>query len=146
MHNEDCFHLGIKALIQDTGSNILLLKVNTNELKKYSGDPYWDIPGGRLQVGDDIESTIRREINEETGIIKINSFTFFSAVLSNIRIPVGNSTVGLILFTYLCFIENSTSITLSNEHTEYGWFSPKDAAKLLEVKYPLEFTEKLRII
>lgn len=146
MHNEDCFHLGIKGLIQDKVGNILLLKVNIKELKKYSGDSYWDIPGGRLQIGDNIESAIRREIKEETGITKINSLTFFSAVLSNIRIPVENSTVGLILFTYLCFVEKSTSITISNEHTEYGWYTPKDAAKLLEVKYPPEFTEKLQII
>lgn len=144
MANEDTFHLGIKALIQDNDKKLLLLKVNVAELKKYSGEPYWDIPGGRMQLGDTIESALLREIKEETGITAIKSYDIFLGVLSNIRIPVGEKTVGLILHTYLCSVDQISEIQLSNEHIEYGWFYPKEAASLLEVKYPLEFTKKLK--
>jgi hypothetical protein len=49
--NEDFFHLGIKALIKNADGKILLLKVNTAKLKDFHGEPYWDIPGGRVQNG-----------------------------------------------------------------------------------------------
>jgi 8-oxo-dGTP pyrophosphatase MutT (NUDIX family) len=139
---EDCFHLGVKALIQNENNQILLLKVNLAKLKG-TKEAYWDIPGGRVQQGDDVVSTLRRELKEETGITNIKQFTPFSMVLSNIRIPVGDGDVGLILAAYLCEAEKDSTINISDEHTEYRWFAPVEAAQLLRVKYPPEFTEKL---
>ncbi len=100
---EDEFHLGIKAIIRNEEGKILLLKVNLKTLKGYQGEPYWDIPGGRIHKDSTIEETLRREVQEETGITTIESFTPFTMVLSkNIRIPVGDKTVGLILSSYIC--------------------------------------------
>ena len=142
--NEDCFHLGVKAIIRNSSNKILLLKVSTANLKSYKGEPYWDIPGGRIQRGSSIDETLKREIFEETGITDIKSFIPFSMVLSNnIRIPVDNGTVGLILSAYICDVGNIENIKLSEEHTEFGWFDPGKASKLLEVKYPREFVEKI---
>src|SRR5665213_3156223 len=101
---EDLFHLGIKALIQNSEGKILLLQVNLAKLKG-TKKAYWDIPGGRIQKGESVELTLQRELAEETGISKIRKVSPFSMVLSNIRIPVGKSDVGLILATYLCEID-----------------------------------------
>lgn len=139
--NEDCFHLGVKALIRNREGKILLLKVNTANFKIPS-PAYWDIPGGRIHRGSTIEETLRREVEEETGITDIRSFTPFSMVLSNIRIPDGETTVGLILGAYLCEVE-AAEIRISDEHLDFSWFSPKEAGKLLEFKYPKEFTDKI---
>ena len=87
-----------------------------------------------------------REVSEETGITSIKAFEPFSMVLSDIRIPVGNKTVGLILSSYVCEVEEIKDIKLSEEHTEFKWFKPKEAAKLLEFKYPKEFTEKINLL
>lgn len=144
MPNEDRFHLGIKALIRNTEGKVLLLKVNVRALRKYNGEAYWDIPGGRIQVGDSIESALRREIHEETGLTEVVTFSFFTASLANIRIPLDKETVGLVLFTYLCEIDGSQPITISDEHTESRWFSPNEAAELLRVKYPDDFVVKVR--
>ncbi len=62
-------------------------------------------------------------------------------VLSKIRIPTDEGDVGLILAIYECHIDESQPIKLSEEHTEFSWFNPIEAAKLLEVKYPKEFTD-----
>lgn len=62
-------------------------------------------------------------------------------VLSNLRIPVGKDSVGLILSVYQCAIPSDTEITLSDEHIAYRWFTQKEAARLLGVKYPEEFCE-----
>jgi 8-oxo-dGTP diphosphatase len=138
---EDNFHLGVKALIQNNKKQVLLLKVNLAKLKE-TKEAYWDIPGGRIQKGDTVEQTLKRELEEETGISHINKFIPFSMVLSNIRIPVGPGSVGLVLASYLCEVD-ADKVRLSSEHTEYKWFTPDEAAKLLSVKYPPEFTDKL---
>lgn len=67
----------------------------------------------------------------------------FLMTLSNIRIPVGDTTVGLILSAYICDVEKVDLIKLSEEHTEYNWFEPEDASELLKVKYPIEFVDRI---
>lgn len=141
---EDKFHLGIKAIIQKGDGKILLLKTNPKQLKGFSGEPYWDIPGGRIKKNSSIEETLLREIEEETGITTIKKFSPFVMVLSkNIRIPVGKETVGLILSSYICKVNKLPNIKISNEHTEYGWFTLIEAKDLLSFKYPKEFVDKL---
>lgn len=139
--NEDVFHLGIKALVRNKKGEILLLKVNKETLGGYNGDPYWDIPGGRIQKGDTVEETLIREVEEEIGIKEVTDIKPINMVLSNIRIPLKDGEVGLILSIYECNIDNKQAFTLSEEHAEYGWFAPKKAAKLLAFKYPSEFTK-----
>lgn len=143
---EDLFHLGIKALIRNKKGDILLLKTNTRQLKGYDGKAYWDIPGGRIEKGDTVKNTLKREIEEETGIKEVKNIKPFDMVLSNIRIPRENSDVGLILSIHKCEVEKTTDIKLSEEHTEAKWFPPKKAARLLEFKYPKQFTDKIKML
>lgn len=140
---EDNYHLGIKAIIINKKHQILLLKVDTSSFGKSTKKPYWDIPGGRVQRGDDVEQTLLRELQEETGITKVLSFKPFSMVLSNIRIPIDGQDVGLILAAYICEVDDTNKIKLSGEHTEYNWFNKSEAAELLKVKYPDEFIDNL---
>jgi 8-oxo-dGTP pyrophosphatase MutT (NUDIX family) len=139
--SEDSFHLGIKALIRSDSGEVLLLQVNPAKLHGERRN-YWDLPGGRVQKGHSILENLKREVAEETGISDIKSTEELGMVLSNIRIPVGKSeTVGLILGIYQCKIVGDSNVTISDEHVTYGWFAPKDAAKLLAVKYPKHFCE-----
>ena len=146
--NEDLFQLGIKALIVNSEGEILLLKVNKEMLKGFSGDPYWDIPGGRIHRGSTVEETLKREVEEETGITNITRTAPLAMVLSNIRIPWNNSDTGLILSVYVCEVEvnEPAEVILSDEHTEFRWFEPKEAGALLQIKYPKEFTEKISVL
>lgn len=141
---EDIFHLGIKALIRNSAGQILLLKVNKVKLKGYQGEAYWDIPGGRIQKDSTVDETLKREVEEEIGVKEISNIKPFSMVLSKIRIPQNNGSAGLILGAYTCQIPENIEIKISDEHTEYKWFSPTEASKLLEVKYPIEFTQKIK--
>ena len=140
---EDIFQLGIKALITNGAQKILLLKVNTEKLTGYTGEAYWDIPGGRIERGSTINETLRREVEEEIGIKNIEIIRPFTMVLSNIRIPFQTSDTGLILYISECRAPEPVEINLSEEHSEYGWFSQSDAAQLLTYKYPAEFTDKI---
>ncbi|MCA9389936.1 NUDIX hydrolase [candidate division WWE3 bacterium] len=143
---EDCFHLGIKAIIQNETGNILLLKTNPDQLRGYEGEGYWDIPGGRIHKDSTIEETLRRELKEETGITSIKTISPFKMVLSNIRIPMNDAgeSVGLILSAHICTVDSAETITLSHEHIASQWFDPTEAAHLLEHIYPIEFTQAIR--
>lgn len=140
---EDTFHLGIKALIRNQAGQILLLKVNYAKLTGNNIEPYWDIPGGRIQRGETVSDTLQREVTEETGITQIDQFEPLGMVLSNIRIPVDQSDVGLILSIYQCSVKKDQIVKISDEHVEFGWFNPHEAAQLLKIKYPPEFTSRI---
>lgn len=139
----DIFHLGIKALIQNKKGEILLLKVNPEVLGGNKYGAYWDIPGGRVQKSDTIEETLKREVEEETGINKIKNINRITTVVSNIRIPQNEGDVGLILSIYSCEVDFDGKLELSDEHSKHKWFDPQEAARLLKVKYPPEFTQKI---
>jgi 8-oxo-dGTP pyrophosphatase MutT (NUDIX family) len=141
--NEDTFQLGVKALIMNAEQKILLLKVNVEKLTGYSGVAYWDIPGGRIHRNSSVEETLKREVEEETGIKVIENIKPFAMVLSNIRIPVGSSDCGLVLASYICTIREPISVRLSEEHTEYDWVTVSKAAELLSYKYPQVFIDQL---
>lgn len=137
------FHIGIKALITNSEGEILLLQVNVDKLKNKDLGAYWDIPGGRIEQDGNVEVTLKREMLEETGINEIESFSFFHASIANIEIPTEDGIVGLALFIYKVNVKDGTGIKISDEHVKYEWFTPKEAALLLKVKYPHDFTNRL---
>lgn len=141
---EKIYHLGIKALIRNQSGEVLLLKVNQEKFKNPKPGSYWDIPGGRVLNGHTIEETLRREIEEETGLTTLESFEPIDTVVSNIEIPLeGEQKAGLVLSIYNCHLRSELKVRLSEEHTECSWFSPEEAAHLLSYKYPASFTEKV---
>ena len=53
------FQVGVKGAIVSDGQVLLLKREN-----RWSG-VFWDVPGGRMEGGEDIEETLRRELREE---------------------------------------------------------------------------------
>lgn len=144
MSKEKLFYVGIKALIRNGEGKFLLLKASTRN-HSVNTDPYWDIPGGRIEEGAGALETLRREIEEETGINRIQDPEFFTAVISHHQIPFENSrTAGLVLMVYTAQIPPGSSIKLSLEHTAYEWVDGREAAIRLSNKYPEEFTTPLK--
>lgn len=141
--NEQKFHLGIKALVMNSKNEILVLKANPAELKG-AQKVHWDLPGGRIHEGDAIEDTLQREVEEELGMRDISIVSHFDSFISNIKIPIDDGHVGLILFVYLCKIKNTKQkFKLSFEHTEYKWASINESKKLLAYKYPKSLIKNL---
>lgn len=142
MSKEKLFHVGVKALIENEEGKILLLKAPGWEKAKTKA--HWDIPGGRIQEGQTIEAALSREIEEETGVKKIEYSEFFTAIISNHQIPHKDIMLGLVLMVYRVKIPKSSKIKLSEEHTDYEWVDKKEATKRLAYKYPSEFTNLLK--
>ena len=51
------------GLLQD-GNNVLLIQRNNTRFY----DRYWAFPGGRVESNENLESAIRRELQEEVGV------------------------------------------------------------------------------
>lgn len=136
------FQLGIKGLIRNKESKILLLFKGFNDSQKFGRKPDWDIPGGRIEEVSSIEETLKKEIKQETGIKNFKKKGLFYAVVSNYWFEDVNC--GLILFIYEIVPVGKFEIKLNHEHAKFGWFDKDEAAKLLSVKYPNDFIEKIK--
>lgn len=136
------FFIGVKALIENSEGELLLLLADVTTHSKNT-EPYWDIPGGRIEAGDSLVGTLQREIEEETGITELNiAPQQLTTVLSNHETPLDNGkTAGLVLVVYRVAIETDVKIILSDEHERYEWVNKSEAAKRLRNKYPASFTE-----
>ncbi len=99
-----------KVVIID-GDEILLLK-RSNYLKKHKGE--WDLPGGHLHIGEDIEAGLKREVYEETGLsIEGPEFVF----------KKGNDSFFIVKSKY-------SEITLSKEHRSWARKKADEISKL----------------
>jgi 8-oxo-dGTP diphosphatase len=125
---EDLFHLGIKLLVLNGEGRVLLLRFPSG---------HWDLPGGRVQRGEDVLQTLARELYEETSLrIGARRVEYVGAHLSAVRIPVDEGSVGLIFFLYRCAWEGVPQVRLSAEHAALCWATPAEAAGALQDRLP----------
>ncbi|HEY1383595.1 MAG TPA: NUDIX hydrolase [Dongiaceae bacterium] len=97
------------------GGKVVLLKNERDE---------WELPGGRLEAGEDPVSCLQRELDEELGIAaKID------ALLDCWRYPVlPTREVLIVTFGVLPMAERE--LRLSDEHKELGLFAPAEIGGL----------------
>ncbi len=128
---EQLFQIGIKAIIRNDENQILLLK----------NKDYWDIPGGRIDQGEDIETTLLRELNEEIGVNHIAQKQLWDVVKSVKQLPYGNMMTSLMLIVY-CVQLPADQIPHSCEPgAVLHWVSSEEAANRLKNKYPDSFCQ-----
>ena len=114
-----------KVVIIDDNDRVLMLK-RSGYMDKYAGE--WDLPGGHIQVGEDFQTGMKREVKEETDL-DISNPEFIEKIDN--------------LDFYSC-LYNGEPIKISHEHTEYKFFSKNEldsggkfekvAIKALEMK------------
>lgn len=113
MNNKTDFKVIVCAAILNKENKIFLARRKPE--KKLGG--FWEFPGGKLEWGEELESALKREINEELGIsISIKK-------LLHIKPYVYDHGAVLILF-YLCNYE-SGDISLK-DHDTFEWCSAQD--------------------
>lgn len=121
--------VGVKAFIKNAEGKYLFLK----RVHAYEGntEPKWDIPGGRINPGEELLVALKREIFEETGLELIGEprVLFAQDILRN----AGKHTVRV---TYAAQVAEGGQIVLaSDEHSEFRWVTLEEAQNLYHDTY-----------
>lgn len=112
---QDRFTASVAAIVRNGDGKILLLN---HILRPYSG---WGFPGGFIDHGEQAEDAIRRELDEETGIVLYDLELF--------RVRIVGAHVEIL---YRARTKDTARVN-SSEIIELGWFAaddlPKDLSK-----------------
>lgn len=99
----------VGCLVRDQAGKVLLVRHHKRG---------WEIPQGRVEVGESLLDALHREILEETGVeVELGQL---AAIWSKISQPTA------IIFNFLARYK-SGSLQTSEESPELGWFAPDDA-------------------
>ena len=119
-------------IIIEKDNKYLLIKRADNEKKEHQGN--WECPGGKLEEGESFEDAALREAKEETNLdIKIIRIIK--------KIDANNETQAVV---FLASIEN-TDIKISEEHSEFGWFTYEELNILQPITYKDFFLELIKL-
>ena len=111
--------LTVKAVVCEPSGKILLLKRNSKDINGGK----WDLPGGGVDEGEEIDVALKRELQEETGLeAEIGSLLRISEFFRQ-NGDVLEEKRGV---RYLAFVEND-KVSLSHEHSDFLWLKPEEA-------------------
>ncbi|HSD55640.1 MAG TPA: NUDIX hydrolase [Candidatus Saccharimonadales bacterium] len=103
-------------VFNDQGQMLIVKRSSTDQF--HAGA--WDLPGGRVEHGEDITAAVQRETQEEVGIGLGSPVLIFAT--SDMR---EGTTKTWVFFTQEV-APQWDSIELSHEHDEYKWISPSE--------------------
>lgn len=112
--NEIGFGIALRAAIFHQGKILLLLRSRPSK----GEDGFWELPGGRMNLGECYEEAVKREVYEETGlkIRVLRPLNVFDA-----KRDIDTQVVGI---TFLCNLESDDmEVLLSDEHLDSEWVS-----------------------
>ena len=108
------FPVSVKGIVYQDGK-VVLLKNERDE---------WELPGGKLELGEAPELCVVREIEEELGLVAKTGPLLDSWVY---HIYEG---VDVLILTYGCYSTPFSAVTHSPEHKAVGLFSPEEVKTL----------------
>jgi 8-oxo-dGTP pyrophosphatase MutT (NUDIX family) len=102
-------------------------------LVRRSDDGYWELPGGRVEVGESASAAVVREVAEETGVtIKVNGLAGIYSDPGHVLVyPHGE---GVYQQFAVCFHAFSPARDAQPDHEETvaaAWFDPEHATQLV---------------
>lgn len=107
--------ISVKGIMINSQGKTLLLK-NTRNL--------WELPGGRIEKGEQPEETLKREIREELGIeitIQRLNDTWIYEVFKEQYI---------LIVTFEVTYEPKEEMKINEEHIDMGWFTWEEIEQL----------------
>jgi 8-oxo-dGTP pyrophosphatase MutT (NUDIX family) len=109
------FPVSVKGVAVQDGK-VLLLENERDE---------WELPGGKLEIGEDPSDCVVREVGEETGW-RVTAGPLLDCWQYHIR-----SGRDVVIVTYGCHVLSTDPPVLSNEHKRAGLFALADVPGLV---------------
>ncbi len=103
------FSVSVKGVVLDSRQRVLLLKNEREE---------WELPGGRIEIGESPEDCVAREIAEETQW-KVAT----GPILDTWMYYIDEVERHVFIVTYGCYPVSDIAPVLSHEHKEIGLFA-----------------------
>jgi 8-oxo-dGTP diphosphatase len=115
-----------KAVVLNQDNKLLALRRSRTDTRR---PLQWDLPGGWVDEGENIEQAVVREIREEAGIatqINAHNLVFVEQAVKEDH---------QVIWLFFGCKADIGGVKLSSEHEEYTWFSLDEAIDKYE--YPL---------
>ena len=109
--------VGVAAVVTNADGDVLLIRT------EQAG---WELPGGRVEQGEDFVSALEREVREETAC---------AVVVGRLVAGSSNTTSGTVVFTFRCSHAGGEP-RAGDDSLDAGWVAPEDAVRL--VTHPAE--------
>lgn len=109
------FPVSMKAVVVDSEGSIPLLMNERDE---------WELPGGKLELGEEPESCLRRELHEELGV-SVSLGNLIDCWVYEVR-----PAVSVLIVTYSAIVPSDATMKVSREHKSLALFAVDEIAPL----------------
>ena len=121
--------IAAKGFIINDDNKLLIIKRRPNDVHSPN---IWEVPGGRIEIGEDPAEGVKREVFEETGLhvvvhepLGVRSFT-------------RDDGQHITMIVFRC-VPETDKVTLSEEHTDFKWRDVREAQDLLHPAFESQF-------
>ncbi len=111
------FFVAVSATIERDGK----ILIGKRSLKKTFGPGVWELPSGRLELGESPREGLLREMKEELSVDVIRAQEYYSYLIQ--QPPLEDE---IIVVCFACQIPDHQSPMKSSEHVEIKWVTPHD--------------------
>jgi len=113
--------VAVKAVILNTHGQVLILREASTDPENVKVGQF-GLPGGRVEPGDDLGSTLLREVRDEAGLIVVRRELVDEGEWRPVIAGVPHQIFG---FYYRCqLVDDDAEVRLSKEHDDYAWVLP----------------------
>ena len=127
------------VVFRKDGSTIQYLLLHYPSNAKAPKD-YWDFPKGHIEKGEKIEDTVKREVEEETGLEDIKFVEGFKEWIKYSFKFEGKTIFKIV--TYFLTETKTEEIKVSFEHLGYEWLPYEQTLEKLSFKNAKEILKK----
>lgn len=123
--------ISVKGIVIEN-SKVWLRKNERNE---------WELPGGKIDPGEQPEETIQRELQEELGFeTKVTSL--IQAYMYTINVSIDENR-GVLVLTYLCHLLNKTGEFEHEGEAGHAEFNSFDPGEVKSLNMPMFYKESI---
>ncbi len=116
------------------GRQYLILQYNTI-------DKYWGLAKGHVEKGETEEQAVLREVQEETGLVKVKIIPGFKEKTDYFFTEKGKKIHKEVIW-FLGEVKDKTKVKISREHEDWKWVSFPKAIKMMTFEKDKEVVKK----